>query len=833
MKRLFLLITLSFIFLNNGWAIDKPEKVNVWKPSVLNTSLIGWDVAERVANSDDYGQKPEPSEKRFWIVYNDRENNEVYSDPRKKTVERVSLRMREELRIADIKNGLALVYKEPRTPSYPDISTDAKMIGWIPMKNLLLWKDCPTNKFGIYKKSILARNIDEYDKHGKSNNEPLEYVYNNPNAKIGTDTIKTGMNFFYIMKNYYDEGKKDTLYLLSNAPSVSSVNGYGSSIYGWVKATAMVRWEQATCLEPNWKKADVKKLDKTDVSAFDADGQAFFHVPFDFNNPDSPGKYEPYRMSGSTLRYPLLKTSKSSDTEETFTATFFDVPGKKGITNGRELGKIQSKTRETGDKVIKDIYTLNLIIVIDGTRSMEPYYSPVQKAISRVCEEDLKGGNYEPRVGLVIYRDYEDGEDNPENGLVEYVALSDPQDSKLNDYFRTGGKYGIKSSNNDKTNTEAVYEGIWLALDKEKMGYSEKHTNLLVIIGDCGNHKENKKDGPTKQQIIEKCAENNVNLLVFQVKKTQNINSNEWNAHSYFTEQTRDMLIDNFQLQLNNLSKESDKLAGIGVDVKDAADNNGYDLRPTIDSENSLFMGACRYPQAIRKNEKKEELTAEDLQKMLELHLRHFKNVVDRRSEIIDDFTNYVTEDQRRARGTMDDAYLSKTLGKDIVNQFKKSKDLVAKIGYTAKSSPKGADYWKPVVFISEEELRDKLKILNEVLRKAEGQKVLDNIRREYVTGMKAILEGMLPGQNLDKLKPSDVTKLMMGLNVSTNGLSGKYTFEQLTSTDAVPQKDFQGLYNDFKIKVEKLNKIQSDSKAFVYNFKDKTCYWIPVDELP
>ena len=154
MKRIVFLFSLIMYGVSTAFAQPKlPEKCQVFYPEVLLSSVVLYErQAAALERSSDFGQSKAPRNMTFWVVYSDRDDNVTYTTPEGSTRYKI-LALNEQLRIAQIKNGYALVYSEPQSDiAYPMISQYAECKGWIPMKHLLIWHSCPANDAGIYNK---------------------------------------------------------------------------------------------------------------------------------------------------------------------------------------------------------------------------------------------------------------------------------------------------------------------------------------------------------------------------------------------------------------------------------------------------------------------------------------------------------------------------------------------------------------------------------------------------------------------------------------------------------------------------------------------------------
>lgn len=826
----------AFIWVNAQ--VQLPEKVTAFTPKVIaENSVLSWDDAQKLLASSNWGQSQAPSNKRYWVVYSDRDNNHLYESPNRSSRQLDNtndLMMNDKVRIAQIRNGFALVYEEPSESTvYPAISPAAKSsnkrIGWIPMENLLLWRKCPADQYGIYRKALLVFNVDEVK--SKGSNSPVGYKFNNPTYYPNTNRasqIKTGMRFYYIMK----EDKETGLMLLADEYNLDAT---GKHLYGWVAEQSMAHWNQRSCLEPSWDLDDIQELKNTPALVFGESSMNNNTVisRYNYGRTIQEGKLEEYkyRLDGKVLRYPILNND-SKDKENSYKCTVF-IPG--GVEMSLDaINENETQARKRIQENIDAMKIFNLLIVIDGTRSMEPYYEPVQKAISEACK-DIKSANknYEPRVGLVIYRDYADGKDDPENGLLEYIPLSDPETTELKSYFSTGGKYRIKSSSKDKTYDEAVYQGIWQALDMDEMGYDSKQSNLLVVVGDCGNDESYEElYGPTQQEIIEKCVENRVNMLVFQVHKKKKTGSADklYDSNRLFNDQMNFILTQNLEAQYAALKVKD-------LEVKFDRSTSGYDLKPTLNIRENFFLGATRFPD---NDNGKEDLKADELKDMLVRNIQEFQKTVSDRVNAADELGGFaeseMTTEQMSTGLSVSDAYMISLIGEEQYKVIQQTKTLMAKTGYVYKKSSSGKDYWKPVIFISPEELKKMTDRLSEVVSvSASAGNKTEEVRKHYVDAMKSILRGFLPGvseEDMLNMSQDDVVALIAGLNVSTKQLSGR-PLREIADPKQCSDPEFRKIETAFKNKVNKLKNLIKENRAYIYDYKDVNSYWIPIEELP
>ena len=107
------------------------------KPKPLRTSQDSWqDWCEDQILNDNL---PRSGDLTAWDVYSDRANNKTYVSPSSDSEVHSSLSFGEELWVADVRNGYALVFSDRNRQTSMRIGSSAVCKGWIHIKNLLLF----------------------------------------------------------------------------------------------------------------------------------------------------------------------------------------------------------------------------------------------------------------------------------------------------------------------------------------------------------------------------------------------------------------------------------------------------------------------------------------------------------------------------------------------------------------------------------------------------------------------------------------------------------------------------------------------------------------------
>lgn len=763
-----------------------PAKTSVFYPEMLQSSAVISEAdALKLEGSSDFGQSSAPANKTFWVVFSDRADNPTYTEPGGSDVY-TTLAFNEQLRIAQIRNGYALVYSEPQESiAYPMISPAAVNKGWISMKKLLLWHSCPTNEAGIYNKALLCVNMDE--KKGSD----LGRLYKNPSDKNLYETLMTDMKFYFVMKREGD---------LSLLASEHSLDGHSDQMLkGWVANQSFVAWNQRSCLEWTWNHKDVEYFSDESICGYvykEKDREnCVLTKPFKRRTSKSYDKYL-YRMNPDELRYPIL----DDGTADLYSCSTFSPPGGPSEVERTDANSTVS-SKGFSEKVLRAKTNINIGIVIDGTNSMASYYPAVKEAIKKGC--NYFGKKYKVKVGVVIYRDYTEGE-----FCTERLPLTPPENPKFAEFLDNGGSYGVRNSAADRTNAEALYAGIDEALDR--LGFKPDQTNILLVVGDCGNDKDDTRY--SSEDLIAKIVEKDVDVMGFQVRRTDS------EAFESFNDQLLDLMSLSLQRRYAKLKNN------LNVEIKGYRD--GYKL--VNDDKSILYIGSHSFPDVGK------EMPVTKLTSLMEEAIISSSEKVNYQIDLLASFSAggfAVSKDVVGTDVDLNEEWLKHELG-DHYEQIKKSNSLLAFRGYASKVHKSGKGFFKPVVFISSDELNSLIDRLAPVNVAA----AIEDDREPYVNAMKHLAQSMIPedlsDDQLNQMTIDEIMRMVNGLNESASALKS-YTIAEVASHRIVTSKDYIALVSKFVSKYNKLVDLKSMPYKYTFTSNGLKYYWLPVEDLP
>ncbi len=797
MKKILVLTICVICAYSAAFAQKLPGKCEAFLPTVLLKSKV---LNETDANSlfagNLFGQDVKPLEKKYWIVYSDRSGNKTYTTPGGSTVHS-TLDFNETLRIAQIQNGYALVYSEPKANViYPQISEYAENKGWISMKNLLLWDVCLADNCGIYYKALLCINADE-----QNQTSVYDQGFLNPSDESTRVALAQDMRFYFIMKRENGKALLATQYTMSD--------GYSDKVlYAWVPNASYVPWNQRTCIEPTWRHEDVEYFAAKNEISYIYDNknlQGTFASQVPFSKKNQAYEQYMYRMPPKALRFPILD---GSDEQRYECSSFTTTKGETDVTQNSD--PLQDSIQAALEKLSK----INLAIVIDGTASMEEYFPAVMKAIDEGCDFfGTDGGKNDVKVGILIYRDYKDGA-----GLTEFLPFTKPDDPAIRDFLATGGEFGIKSSAGDRTLEEALYVGINTALDRFR--FNKDESNLMLVIGDCGNAL-NDTVAPQQSELVKKLVDKNVNLVSYQVR---NLNHDAYNV---FNRQLLQMIKNSLQTKYDNLVE--------GSRVRAKTSNDGQLFVCDKSGEYDLYFGEHKYATQGT------TISADVLFSLMTNSIQKYSEVVQKQ---MDDITNVTITSLKgikigmaataavREAGTIttNQAWLVDRFGNVEIEE----NQMVGFRGWTAKRDASGREYYKPVLFISNTEFDELLNRLKGVYDVARNPASDD--RKAYKTAIQALVKSMVPeatDQEIDEKGIAEVMNMISGLNETSISMSKGPTLLEITDPMKVKPAQYRTIVSDFKRKYETLEFIKNTNYTYVREFNGAKYYWIPVEDLP
>jgi len=519
-------------------------------------------------NIDLPNDKDEVLNNSIWIVYSDRDSNQVFLD---ETLTRrgKSISFLQKCYVLKKKNEKLLIGWPQFTKSGKEefLQSDT---GWISANNLILWSHCCVNQsifMGILDTLLLDSKLlilNKYDNDDLQNLETNPALYKAPSFTNKIGDLKS-FDFYYVYKKSND----GEFYLIGDSTAFNHGNNddlrINKVIKGWVPKNYCVEWNHRIALEPNYDTNAITERKWSDnqnstnfnngIIIFDEFSSAKnFYKSFsgnqrfiDFNQFDGIGNIvhieNPLyiaRKNDCLNRFFLLDNETNSNN------SINEKIHKVGFITKTFFPRLCEDTLRKIKTLIINRRKVNLIFVIDASSSLTSPETHINiiTGIETAIESINKANNslsqpqshqrLDIRIGIVLYRD-----DYAENHLVDVLNLNNSISSSRQWLLDSFVSEYNKSDVNDQDYTEALYYGLNVAIDTFDINKNE--TNYLFIIGDAGDHQDTAKTSYViENTLIEKISESNFSIIGYGIPSTNMQNSE--NVSNIFINQLKTII---------------------------------------------------------------------------------------------------------------------------------------------------------------------------------------------------------------------------------------------------------------------------------------------------
>lgn len=472
-------------------------------------------------------------EGELWIVFSDRENNQLFND---KTCRSASSKkigfMQPMFVIEETEDAVRIIELSDSDPRGNLKEGATSRSNWVKKENMLLWRTClktrdvklPEFKDGVFNKKAMVLNI--ISSGQKLFRVPSYYSHPRCNAP---DSINSAL--VYQITYVYKE--TDDAYLLGDLPQIANVDKDLAYIRGWVRKSQTSAWNHRLAYEVNWDPKAVAERKSKGVKAKITENQSSSAAAVY----QEPGSYYSSRAIGEIDRFPVLDVLNG--------VSRVGVIGNLISESGKTLtGAEFAEIKHVIDSISVAQRNVNVIFVVDGTSSLVPYSKAIQDAIKNTMRDLLKSKN-SYKFGLVIYRDASEGQSN----VVTYTRDLSPNYTAVNSNLSKFMIPSLNKCNNDEE--EAVFYGIKRAIERFDPPAGE--SNFVFLIGDAGNHNRKTFTDCTGKTQPDFTFVDQKELTDLLVKK--NINLMACQVHHQLTEDAKPYY-ESFRTQVKGLMKD-------------------------------------------------------------------------------------------------------------------------------------------------------------------------------------------------------------------------------------------------------------------------------------
>ena len=220
-----------------------------------------------------------------------------------------------------------------------------------------------------------------------------------------------------------------------------------------------------------------------------------------------------YELEADTTRFPVID-NEGDFLEISFVGDSIDQETEKKYSR-RQIDRL----RGVANRSMQGIRKIDLMFVLDATKSMGKYFRPVAEGINSFINDQSEKDKKRFKIGFAVYRDHEDDSNSFE--LICNIGS--------NNFASKLIEYADKAYSNDYDYPEAVYEGIYNAV--KSASWRKGSTRAVIVIGDHGNHMPLKTEVGIKQ-VLSVIKRNRVLFYALNVnlKKNTQLYSNQFQS---------------------------------------------------------------------------------------------------------------------------------------------------------------------------------------------------------------------------------------------------------------------------------------------------------------
>lgn len=443
-----------------------------------------------------------------WKVYADRAGVKTTEMPGKGK-EVASLDFLHPLYVYEDDGEYLHVIFDPAIEETGTFSLQAKDMGWLAKSRALLWTHCLVVP-GQHNRNIKALAVNtpaslqpEMDPYRHLKKDSIQ-CFVDPSLQQANQTRIPMFGLYFVYK--YDSvsrgnGGAMLIGLDIRAPHADRVE---ESVVGWVPAERLVTWDRELALEPNTDKEawEERKGQESSIQVFAAQEAAdrfqrgLNPIPGSVWWDADPRDKRPF---GSWWRFPILGE-------------------KDGIVKLGLLGSLPEakdtlstpsrKSNPIGPQ-IEDLRQIHVLFVIGASKELQPKLAGMSKVIKNMLLElsTVDMGVAEIRYGAVVYRDY-----SPNQKTTEVLKMTNRPIQVL-DFLNQQAK---KSAIGNPDPPVALYHGLQAAFTET--GTQPEHTQLMILLGDAGDHGREDPSQVKVDDVIQLLAEYQSQVYACQVQ---------------------------------------------------------------------------------------------------------------------------------------------------------------------------------------------------------------------------------------------------------------------------------------------------------------------------
>ncbi len=796
---------------------------------------------------------------RPWFVISDRNNNPVYSKKEASDANKVAtLDFKDIVYVVDSDKDWLKVIKADL--SNLKIQSISEQLGWISKTNVMLSADCLLDQQSrIEQKGLILNKIDDYARISKNNLRTIAKIYDGPKSSNELPPLNV-FEFYFVYKVHY-QNDRAIRYLICKANDLSTIEGnIEKNLLGWIDARRLELWRTRVSLEPNFDESAFNERKnnpqyraqgyKTQLTANMMSKGASDKVPLVWDN--DPAVVKQYNLAktfgrrrhkGNVIRFPMLGFGSNNNEGVFRSGAIMRLSSESfGKYLKIEEDKLEENTfkefKEGGNYNVTKYENYNIFFLIEGTQDMQPYKSRIIDAISSANMKP-KNSKAKVRYGALVYRD------TPEESSGKVISRIAELSTDIDDVMRTIDQEEFKSWHDNDPYTSLYYAFEQALL---KGGFDENHTNVMVVIGnnsDFRNDPVRKMTASGKYNIKQEYIRDKISELYLHTLFIQ-CGSNTLSS-SAFSRQMRS-LVEVTATNMDFIREETLAKIGQGMSYKQ------FELDEVSGAKGQLHLTYAPIVSSISYTGQGQDMNQQEIKGQIEDGLDRINQRV---KSAFDNFNEVVVEGKGMVSSLdVSSGEWSTDMGDLAYRVYKKSKmsfDELKKIlsekyqlfspVYLVKQY-QGAQNktYSYTAFMTQKDLKRYTQRLEDLKRAYDG--VDDEQRKNLFNAFKEMIESLtgesLSYKALDNYDTSMLNRLMQGIAMEglEVDLERRFKVGEILDSKKMPPTKLKEIMKGILVKLDELLKIERQGKDYEFAYynsltNDANLYfWIPLDML-
>ena len=754
-----------------------------------------------------------------WEVYSDRNNNKSYYSANNNSEPKHSdLSHMQKFYVKDVQNSYVNIVDIEVIKGTKFETID---YGWIHAKYLVLSRFSLLSANGAPKKGMILTSISDIeitdDEITRLLMEKNYFTHPDLKEKNRHDNYASKFNFLFILK------ETPSAYLLSRSDEIKSSDlGIKNDVRGWIPKSKVTAWDHRVCLEPWYGREAAEEYENKTLYVLRTQENLKDYINSGFSLKLDrwalkKTKIKQKRQLATQMRMPVLEWKESNSLQKKVAAIAqmqSDLKSASGDTCSIECQIAKIKNQITEVKRLQD--NVDVLIVMDGTNSMSDYADPIIKSIKTIMEKrKVSNSKQKIRWGLAVYRDYSDANESRD---IEVFPFSKNEKSIIKHLEEINFK--TKNSEHAESHYHGMVKGI------ERIGFKEGNSNMVILVGDAGNHRNDIK-GYTRSSVTELLSAKKINLISFQVNYLKN------SAYAKFNSDARGYLLETSKIRLSRANYKQNVKSRL---TQFGSDNYSQRLSFTgLDRKFWPLFGAFKF------SVEGSGLNVRDFEyNFTKLFIEYMHNL-DHQREILKnamgkfrgDGIIFPKDTNNEEFEDIDEMLREKGFNEKQIALLKRQGQLSVH-GYVHTRIGEKPSAYRPVMFISKS---FKERVIDRQLDKIAGfngsiPKARKHLYSTFITLIQGMVGETTPEKVIKNKTFDQVWKILLGVDFDRNSILRNVAIKDL-KTGKIDDDDIKEFFEVFKSDVRRFLKKPYDDKYTLFEAAEQEYLWIPLNDVP